>query len=115
MHFPAILHAVRSLIDLHQYLFQQKGVEYILTARINQDPLEKFFGLQRQKGGASDNPNVDQFYKNTQALRVINTVSGNIRGNVRGTIDNLTAVKTSHYVKESGTVRNQSEYYIMTF
>ena len=75
---------VRSLIGLQEYLFTIPGVKYILTSRINQDPLEKFFGLQRQRGGANENPNVQQFLKNTQALRVINTVCGNVRGNVRG-------------------------------
>lgn len=59
-------------------------MKYFLTAKLNQDPLEKFFGLQRQRGAVNDNPNAKEFMKNTQALRVINSVCGNVRGNVRG-------------------------------
>lgn len=55
-----------------------------MTAKLNQDPLEKFFGQQRQRGAANENPSVKEFLQNTQALRVIGTVCGNIRGNVRG-------------------------------
>ena len=33
----------------------------------------KFFGCQRQRGGASSHPNVAEFTHNTQALRVVNT------------------------------------------
>ena len=33
-----------------------------------QDPLESFFGCQRERGGTSDNPNVAEFCSNTQAL-----------------------------------------------
>lgn len=75
---------MKSLIGLQQYLFTLPGVKFFLTAKLNQDPLEKFFGLQRQRGGVNENPNVKEFLKNTQALRVIGSVCGNIRGNVRG-------------------------------
>ena len=46
------------------------GVEYILSERLCQDPLEAFFGKQRAAGGRSDNPTVQQFCKNTVSLRV---------------------------------------------
>ena len=42
----------------------------LLSHCLSQDPLEKYFGLQRQRGRVSDNPTVDQFFKNDQALRV---------------------------------------------
>ena len=52
---------------------------------MSQDPLENFFGCQRQRGGANENPNVAQFCKNTQALRVINSVCGTVsKSNSRG-------------------------------
>lgn len=55
------------------------------SERISQDPLENFFGCQRQRGGTSKNPNVKEFCKNTQALRVINSVCGSVsRGITRG-------------------------------
>ena len=78
---------VRSMIDLVKYLFTLPGVSFFLTERINQDPLEKFFGMQRQRGRVNENPNVQEFTKNTQALRVINSICGSVRGNCRGSKD----------------------------
>ena len=55
-----------------------------MSEKISQDPLEKFFGNQRQRGGVNENPTVQEFCKNTQALRVINNVCGEVSGNCRG-------------------------------
>ena len=38
-----------------------------------QDPIENFFDCQRQRGGTSDNPNVKEFYDNTETIRYINS------------------------------------------
>jgi len=47
--------------------------------------LEKFFGIQRQKGRSNENPTVAQFIKNTQGIRVINSIwLKDITGNCRG-------------------------------
>ena len=73
-----------SFVEVIQYLFKIPEVKLFLSNRLCQDPLEKFFGQQRQRGGAHDNPNVNQFVKNTQAIRVINSTCGTIRGNCRG-------------------------------
>ena len=56
-----------------------------LSQNICQDPLENFFGCQRQRGGTSDNPNLKEFYQNTQALRVVDSFCrAPVRGNCRG-------------------------------
>ncbi len=65
-------YAVKSFIDLVTYLFSLPGLTAFLSERISQDPLEKFFGLQRQRGRVNENPDVSEFCKNTQAHRVIN-------------------------------------------
>ena len=76
---------VNSFVKIVQYLLTVPGVKCFLSSRLSQDPLEKFFGCQRQRGKSSENPNVYEFCKNTQALRVINSVCGNVpRGNCRG-------------------------------
>ncbi len=70
-----------------KYLFASvPGVKFFLSEKISQDPLEKFFGMQRQRGATNENPNVHQACKNTQALRVINTTCKfvNVKGNTRG-------------------------------
>ena len=60
--------------------------------------MENFFGCQRQRGRTGENPNVDQFCKNTQALRVINSVCAHVpRGNCRGR-QNLIDIKKVKYV-----------------
>ena len=43
---------------------------FILSERFNQDPLEAFFGKQRARGGRSDNPSIQRFIENSQAIRV---------------------------------------------
>ena len=56
-----------------------------LSYNLCQDPLESFFGCQRQRGGTSDNPSANEFYCNTQALRVLDSFCrGPVRGNCRG-------------------------------
>ena len=68
-----------------EYIFTIDGIKVFLSERLSQDPLEKFFGCQRQRGTTNENPNVVQFCKNTQALRVINGECGNIsKSNCRG-------------------------------
>ena len=40
-----------------------------MSNRICQDPLENFFSQQRQRGRANENPNMNEFLKDTQALK----------------------------------------------
>lgn len=70
------------------YIFTSiPGVSVFLSGKVNQDSLENLFGNIRQKGHGSDNPNVDQFCKIVQTIRVANTVCASVhikRGNCRG-------------------------------
>lgn len=76
----------KSFVELVKYIFTMSDVKSFLSQRLCQDPLENFFGRQRQRGGVHDNPNVKQFTENTQALRVVKMVglSKVKRGNCRG-------------------------------
>lgn len=64
-----------------KFIFTLPGVNSFLSERLSQDPIEKFFGCQRQRGRSHENPNVHEFCKGTQALRVINNFcrQGNCR------------------------------------
>eukprot|EP00731_Ephydatia_muelleri_P004466 Em0002g642a len=74
-----------SFLDLVPFLFSMPDVNSFLSQRLCQDPLERFFGLQRQRGGMHENPNVVEFSKNMQALRVVKSVCKTTsRGNCRG-------------------------------
>ena len=76
--------AVKSFVELVCYLFSLPDVKVFLSEKICQDPLEKLFGCQRQRGGANDNPTVQQFYSNSQALRTISGICHDVRGNCHG-------------------------------
>jgi hypothetical protein len=52
--------SIQSLIKLWDILKNQ-GFSFLLTRRVNQDPLENFFGTVRQQGGNSVNPTPHQF------------------------------------------------------
>ena len=84
--YTCVCHAtVKSFLDLIEYIFKIPGVKFFLSERMSQDPLENFFGCQRQRGRTSENPTVQEFCKNTQALRVVNSVCGSVsKGNCRG-------------------------------
>lgn len=78
-----------SFVGLVRYIFSLPEVKKeklaFLSGHLCQDPLENFFGCQRQRGGTSDNPSVSEFYQNTQALRIVDSFCrGPVRGNCRG-------------------------------
>ena len=79
----------KSFVEFIKFLFSLPEVKdnnlAFLSNHICQDPLENFFGCQRQRGGTGDNPSVNEYYQNTQALRVVNSFCrGPVRGNCRG-------------------------------
>ena len=74
----------KSFIELVKYVFTLEDVSSFLSQRLCQDPLEIFFGCQRQRGGVHDNPNVKEFINNTQSMRVTNMCKGVGKGNCRG-------------------------------
>ena len=77
-------YTVKSFVELAQSVLSLPGAPPLLSRRITQDPLEKFFGLQRQRGRVNENPNSQEFFKNSQALRVIQACSTSVKGNCRG-------------------------------
>ena len=80
-----------------EYIFTKiPGVKVFLSNKICHDPVENFFGQQRQRGNTNDNPNSTEFIKNTQALRVINTACSTVRGNYRQTKETKSAKLVSN-------------------
>lgn len=79
---PSLSSLVHAFVEMANYLFCIPGVQYILSEKLCQDPLESFFGKQRAAGGRSDNPTVKQFCLNTVSLRVQGSAALEpIRGN----------------------------------
>ena len=89
------LHAllvVSSFLELIPYLCEMEGVDSFPSEKLSQDALKHLFGIQRQCGKSNENPTVAQFLKNTQGIRVINTIwlkdnTGNSRGCKRKSYD----------------------------
>ena len=69
-------------MDLSTTLLAIPGVQYILSEKLSQDPIERFFGKQRAAGGRSDNPTVQDFCNSTVSLRVQGSAALDpVRGN----------------------------------
>ena len=73
---------VNAMIECIKFLLKE-GMEYILTERFCQDPVEEYFGNQRMLGRRSDNPDFNQCLYNDNTIRIQKEVSittGNTRG-----------------------------------
>ncbi len=57
---------------------------FVLSERLNQDPLENYFGQQRLRGGKNENPTITQCLQNANAIRVQRSSALDpVRGNCR--------------------------------
>ena len=88
-----------SFIEFIPFLFSMPEVKdnklAFFSNNLCQDPLENYFGCQRQRGGCHDNPTVNDFQNNTQSLRVANSLCyGPVKGNCRGSKSSSTLCST---------------------
>ena len=61
--------AVHSVIEGVNFLLKE-DIEYVLTERFCQDPLEEYLGNQRNIGNRSDNPDLYEFGYNNSTIRI---------------------------------------------
>ncbi|CAC5392195.1 THAP9 [Mytilus coruscus] len=73
---------VKSFTKLVRELLSEPGVQYVLSGKFSQDPLEIYFSKQRGCGGNNDNPTVLDFNRNARNIFVAGTAA--IRGAARG-------------------------------
>ena len=71
VHIVIYTYVVSAFLELLDTVFKIPQVSCFLSNRICQDPLEKYFGMQRQAGATNDNPTVLQFTKNSDTLRLV--------------------------------------------
>ena len=69
-------------------LLNKDGVQFLLSEKLSQDPLEKYFSKQRAKGGADKNSTLETFNRNFLGLNVaadelVRVINGNTRGRQR--------------------------------
>ena len=53
--------SLNAIVQLFSHLRETHDLKFLMTRRLNQDCLEKFFGVIRTKGGCCDNPTALQF------------------------------------------------------
>ena len=71
-----------SVVEVTKFLLNQ-GMQYVMTERFCQDPLENYFGHQRGKARRSDNPDMHHFGYNDNAIRIqrhVTLSTGNTKG-----------------------------------
>ena len=72
-------------MELVKYIYTILGVEALLSEKLCQDPSEKFFGLQRQRGRVHGNPSAYEFLNNTEHIRMIGSICRDaVKGNCQG-------------------------------
>ena len=78
--------AVLSFVEMAENLLALEGAKFLLSERFSQDPVEEYFGKQRERGARNDNPTADGFLHNHQTLATLGTISIGplVKGNVRG-------------------------------
>jgi hypothetical protein len=77
--------AVKGMVGYTRSMVQAYPVHYIYPGRMNQDPLENFFGHMRAKGRANTNPTAVQYGHRYQAMVVAKAVCTKIKkGNTGG-------------------------------
>lgn len=54
--YTGFLVTLQTTIDVMDFLSEKCGYSYLMTARLNQDALEAFFGMIRSVYGSSDRP-----------------------------------------------------------
>uniref|UniRef100_A0A1X7V3S1 Uncharacterized protein n=1 Tax=Amphimedon queenslandica TaxID=400682 RepID=A0A1X7V3S1_AMPQE len=100
-----------SFIDLVSFLFTIPGVKSFLSEHISQDPLEKFFGRQHQRGNAHENPSSQEFLKHNGALRVVNLIKiDNYEGNTHQHHDTTNVITSTEPLQNKKSNKNHMCY-----
>ncbi|KAH8019232.1 hypothetical protein HPB51_018459 [Rhipicephalus microplus] len=71
-----------SILELTNDLLA-KGARYVLTGKLNQDPLERFFGITRSLEVTKDHPTILSFSHIYRLLSLYTPVKASIAGNVQ--------------------------------
>ncbi|XP_064482740.1 uncharacterized protein LOC135395484 [Ornithodoros turicata] len=88
---------IRAVILLWQDMHANYGYNYLLTRRLQQEPLENLFGIVRQQHGCNENPSVLQF---TAGLKHI-CISKLMKLSKEGNCQEDTAVMLASLASES--------------
>ena len=67
-----------TVIEYVNFLLGE-GMEYVLTERFCQDPVEEYFGHQRMLGKRTENPDLQEYMYNANTIRVQKKSFTNVR------------------------------------
>ena len=84
--YSGIKVSVNSIIEVAKFLISE-GLEFVLSEKFCQDPLEEYFGHQRARGRYSDNPDLQRFGYNDLMIAAQRNIAPVVRGNVAGRHD----------------------------
>ena len=77
--------SVYAFHDLPKQLLSEDDVDYVLSDKSNQDPLEEHFKKQRARGDLNKNPNLKKYTDNERKLLVAKSeIIRVMRKNTRG-------------------------------
>ncbi|XP_015118438.1 uncharacterized protein LOC107042082 [Diachasma alloeum] len=75
---------LQATIELSDYLYECHNYDYLMTVRLNQDALERFFGIMRSACGCNDHPNALQFAQLYRLLCVYSLAKPPKNSNISG-------------------------------
>lgn len=64
--FEGLIQTFRGTLQLFEEISSSNQNRFLMTARINQDPIENLFGVIRQRCGHNSNPSAKEFRRNLQ-------------------------------------------------
>jgi hypothetical protein len=98
--FTGLQMTIRSILDLWEDL-ESEGYWYLLTNRLNQDPLENLFSNIRARGGFDPNPTAQRFRRNLQHVIVMQLMKPPASSNCEADDDELLSVDAIVSIPES--------------
>ena len=76
---------MKSFVAVAKELLVLDDVNFLLSEKFTQDPLEEHFARQRRRGGCNENPNYYQFQNQELILNVMQSeLITDLKGNTRG-------------------------------
>lgn len=93
---------------LSRYL-KDEGLNFIFTRRLNQDPLEKFFGAIRQQGGNRRDPTPIQFRRAFSKLFITNMLKSSPSSNCQEDLCDLFLNGNKILSKVNTTITNDAQ------
>ncbi|KAK3920713.1 Transposable element P transposase [Frankliniella fusca] len=76
--------SLKATLELAEFLVKKCGYAYLMTARLNQDALERFFGLVRQSCGGNTHPEPRVFAQLFRLLSIYSLVKPCRGSNITG-------------------------------